>query len=615
MKTFHDIRFKTVVLIIIVVIISNLHTLYTTVENSIQIQKENLENSADLLVQAQAVQAEGHYWAVDFNALENVAEGFAASPSFSRISFYDEKGSIVLERTASKGKGYPRVYRIKKELYHQGAEEKIYLGFFIYEASYKQLDDFKYNAFILALKNHSYMVLFLTILIYLVIHFIIIRPIKNIADTLVKISKGNTDVDIPYIGDKGQIGMLSSAADQFKKQSFRVLNLERSSRQEAEESNRLKDLFLARMSHELRTPLHGIKGCTQIIDKETLNKEQRRLIKTISTLVDNMTDLVGNILDFSKMKFNKIEIYTERTNLRKLISTISHIVTPLIEDNGNNLHVNVDKNLPEYLYIDDVRYKQILFNLLSNAAKFTSYGEITLSLSEMKREGDQVWVITSVTDTGIGMTQEFLNEGLMSLFTQEDESISREFGGTGLGLSIVDQLVKLMNGDLRVESIKGEGSTFTFTVPFKYEISETATEDLEDEVETTNEDSEIDMSKLNILVADDDPVNRLILKKLILNLGANVEEAADGKIAFNMHKENHYDFIFMDLMMPNLNGMEATMEIRKLTSPDKDVPIIAVTAHVKEEAKDGCLNAGMNDYLTKPFNAKDIEKMIVKYQA
>lgn len=574
--------------------------------NSVDLQKNNLEKNSTLLAEAQGLQAVEHYWHFDYISLEKSADGFEASPAFQRITFFDEKGEVLVDRESPNSLKKNQSYLITKKLSKTIEEKEVYLGHFVYVVSYKQLDEFKSDSFALALKSHMFMAVFLSGLLFLIINIVIIIPLNRISHTLSKIGRGKTDVAIPYQNTEGQIGELAKSAGLLKRQTFRLLSLEVKNRKEAEDSNRLKDLFLARMSHELRTPLHGISGCAQILGmQEGITTEQKKLVTTVQDLTTNMTQLVGDILDFSKMKFDSINLDVGMHDFKETINTIEHVVRPLITENGNKFTVDVAEGLPKFMEFDSVRLKQVIFNLLNNAGKFTHNGVVTLKIEELQRNENAIQLRMIVSDNGKGMSEEFLNKGIFNSFTQEDESISRKYGGTGLGLSIVNQIVKLMNAQLDIESETGEGSTFWITTVFKYEEVETST-DKNKHIENKSD------KLLRVLIADDDAVNRMLLTKMLRLHKISATCVEDGEQAVDYVKHNDIDVVLMDVMMPKLDGIEASKKIRDFKDGNKDIPIIAVTADVKESTRDNCYAAGMNSYITKPFNADAIHETIMQ---
>tara|TARA_R110000868_G_scaffold189695_2_gene433108 strand:- start:156570 stop:158441 length:1872 start_codon:yes stop_codon:yes gene_type:complete len=605
MRLFSDLKARSISLIVVAVLIFNGYSLFDRLQHTIKNQTDSLETNSNLLIEAQALASIKHYWTLDFASLEAILDGFQTVPEFHSATFYNEDDEVIAERIVEKASHYPRILTISKDLYTEIPGRNIYLGKLVYEVSYKLVDEYIRETLIRELINQLILVIFLCVCIYLIIEFFIAAPLRVISKTLTNIASGDVRTQIPFISRKDQIGDLARAARIFSANSIKVIDFERQARKEAEETNKLKDLFFARVTHELRTPLHGISGLTELLLKDLPEGEMYASIENISGLSKNMTYMVNEILDFSSMRENKIELDYVDVDLRMTLNKTSLSVSPLMSNNNNNLKVCIDDNLPQKLMMDGVRFEQVLFNLLSNAAKFTKDGVVTLSVNVDKIENNTVWLSCSVADTGIGISKEFQNKGMFDAFTQEDESINRSYGGTGLGLSIAYQMVRLMGGELKVESEKGEGSKFYFSIPL--EIANVEDDKLSKDKSLSNA---VPITPKNLLIVDDDPLNRRLLQKIVERDGHTAILAVDGNDAIACLQKNDIDLIFMDVMMPNKDGVEATSDIRKMDNEKANTPIFAVTAFIHKENEDVCRNAGMNGFLSKPFNTDDVAKII-----
>jgi len=371
----------------------------------------------------------------------------------------------------------------------------------------------------------------------------------------------------------------------------------------ADQSVKAKDDFLANMSHEIRTPMNAIIGLIRQMQKTTLNHQQQVYANAISNASSNLMVIINDILDFSKIAAGKLTIEYIGFRLQEVIHDAIEIVAEKADEKGIAIYSFFDEAIYPEMMGDPFRIKQVLTNLLSNAIKFTEKGSITISCTLQKQDEQRQYLHLAVTDTGIGMTEEFL-EHLFDKFTQEDETIARRFGGTGLGMSIIKQLVELMNGTVEVQSRKNAGTKVTVTMPFeKGKVNATA---------KIIAAADADLLKhIKILLVEDNEMNRLLACSVLEQYGAKVEEAENGLDAIKMIKAKTYDIVLMDMRMPVMDGLQATKIIRKDVS--SSLPVIALTANVIKRDKDKCLEAGMNDFLSKPFEEQDLVAIIAKW--
>ncbi|PIF62413.1 PAS domain S-box-containing protein [Flavobacterium sp. 11] len=386
----------------------------------------------------------------------------------------------------------------------------------------------------------------------------------------------------------------------------------------AEAANRAKSEFLANMSHEIRTPLNGIIGFTDLLMNTNLGVTQGKYITTVNQSAHSLLDIINDILDFSKIEAGKLDLFIEKYDIGEMLGQIIDLI--LYESNQKrlNLKLNIASDIPKYFWVDSVRLKQILINLLANAVKFTEKGSIQLDVTVIEKIDDSNAKIRfAVIDTGIGILEQNKKK-IFQAFSQEDSSTTRKFGGTGLGLTISNQLLGLMNSHLQLESEIDTGSTFYFDLNLKTSnepeekgsLFETDFDSIKDIVVKRN----ISIKKIKIMIVEDNKVNMLLLKTIIKNLYINpvISEITNGKDAVDQFEALNPDIIFMDIQMPIMNGYEATQLIRTLKS-GQNVPIIAITAGTEKEEKEKCLKAGMNDYIPKPIIKGIIEETISKW--
>ena len=370
---------------------------------------------------------------------------------------------------------------------------------------------------------------------------------------------------------------------------------------ELENRNEHKKQFLARMSHEVRTPLNGIYGISQLL-KISEEEEKEDYLDTLDFSVQNLLHIVNEILDYSKIEKGMIQLEKRAFNLKQLLNQIVNLYTPRCQESGLSLIGDISMDIPEEVYSDSFRLSQILSNLINNAIKFTRKGKITVTATLGEKKGT---LIFKVKDTGIGIPQDKLHT-IFEEYSQVDSSISRSYGGTGLGLNITKDLVELLGGEINVESTPEKGTQFTLWIPLE---TVPPTSEKEKFSETLSAQAG---SQRPILIVEDNFVNQKIVRKFLLKSGySNIHIVENGLLALNEVQDKKYDLILMDVNMPEMNGIQATQEIRKL---EVEQPVIvALTANALEEEKENCLEAGMNDYLSKPIKINELKNILQKY--
>jgi two-component system sensor histidine kinase/response regulator len=369
------------------------------------------------------------------------------------------------------------------------------------------------------------------------------------------------------------------------------------SRDAAEAANRAKSSFLANMSHEIRTPMNGIIGMAGIMRRGAVSAKQIEQLDKINTAAEHLLNIINDILDISKIEADKLELEETLVDMNSILNNVSSILSERAKSKNIPLLIE-HAALPPNLYGDPVRLQQALLNYTANAIKFTDTGSIILRVLLQEENLESALVRLEVKDTGIGISHEILPL-LFSAFEQADNSTTRKYGGTGLGLSITRRLSKLMGGEANVESVLGEGSTFWFTA----RLMKKSADDVLIKIPINGEAEQILRQRyqgIPILLVDDEWLNREVAQEQLETAGLAVDTAEDGAQALQMAQGKAYAAIFMDVQMPNMDGLEATRLIRKL-SEYSDIPIIALTGNVFSADKLLCLEAGMNDFLTKPI--------------
>jgi PAS domain S-box-containing protein len=414
-----------------------------------------------------------------------------------------------------------------------------------------------------------------------------------------------------YIDLDGKKAILSTFTDISESERLRV---------KAEEAQQAKSEFLANMSHEIRTPLNGIFGFLQLLEATELNPLQEEYVNIAQSSMGTLIDVINDILDFSKIESGKVEKNIIETNVRYLFETIYGTFLPVAQHKNINYRLEIDPNIHESLNIDEQHIRQVLHNFINNALKFTpENGSVTIYVNIISTHNSIQRLRISVKDTGIGIPENKL-ETIMQPFSQADSSTTRKFGGTGLGLSISKSLIELLGGEMHIISEEDKGSTFYFEIDT--EICNSSQQNkYKDEILTgtslpASTEHTLDFKKnknLNILIAEDYEVNQMFIG-MLLNKYDDVryDFANNGEEAINMLNSNTYDMILMDINMPVMNGCDATIVIRE--EMKLDVPIVALTANALEGDREKFLSIGMNDYIAKPLEIANMDKLLEKYR-
>lgn len=379
----------------------------------------------------------------------------------------------------------------------------------------------------------------------------------------------------------------------------------RKSKEAAEHATLAKSEFLSMMSHEIRTPLNAIVGLTYLMQQEEMSENMAENLKILQFSTDNLHVLINDILDFSKIEAGKVELERIAFDFKQLISNIKKANQVKAEEKGNKIRLMIDDDVPNIVIGDSLRLGQIISNLVSNAVKFTRNGSITVELACLRRLENRVTMEVSIADTGIGIALE-KQALIFEKFTQENSATTRQFGGTGLGLVITKKLLELHGSEIQLESESGKGAKFFFTIELEIG-SELKNKALEGSTELLNENT---LKGVKVLLVEDYPINIKVATKFLERWQVELDVAENGLIATQKHEIGRYDIILMDIQMPIMDGYTAAEKIREI---DKDIPIIALTASATFTNQDRAFTIGMTDYVTKPFNPKELFQKIAKY--
>jgi PAS domain S-box-containing protein len=376
-------------------------------------------------------------------------------------------------------------------------------------------------------------------------------------------------------------------------------------KEEAIQLNRAKDMFISVLSHEMRTPLNAVIGMSHLLLEDSPAESQRENLNILKFSAENLLTLINDVLDFTKIETGNIELEKANMDMRELVQSVSNSMKYRALDKKITLNTHIDSSIPASIIGDRARLCQILLNLASNAIKFTEEGAVTIDLKVIEQSNKKIRIRFAVSDTGIGIANEKINT-IFESFKQAEADTTRKYGGTGLGLAISKRLIELHDSRINVDSVLGQGSTFWFTITFE-----------KAESNTLNNNTVVEAGlNINVLVVDDNQINRLLVNKVLKKWGATTDFAENGREAVEKIEANqNYDAVLMDIHMPEMGGLEATQIIRaKEENYFQKLPIIALTASMLNTEINQITNAGMDDYLLKPFDPKTLYNKLSRYQ-